>query len=160
MTLLQGGLDIGLEEVTEIRKSYWRLFARVDKYSRELQRLWLEEGGWIPNALGRPLGIARDKVRDSMNRVVQSTGHDLLIQYIGVVSRELDRRGISWKPVVIDWHDSTCVEVPESQASLTAAVLEWGVEEMNRRFAGDTLVPLRGEAETGYNLAEVKKPEA
>lgn len=157
-TLQLGGIDLSEDEVYSIWKMYWELFSGVRNYSLDLQETCVEQNRILVNGLGRPVCVDADYMKDCMNRVVQSTGHDILVKYIRLFTTELDKASIPWTPIIIDWHDASTIEVPEHYAETVVRIMDRAVDELNKIVG--TKVPLRGEAEIGLNLADVKKPEA
>lgn len=159
-TLQMEGIDIDLDTVRDIHRMYWDLFEVVKEYSNSTIRQWRDNGGYVMNAIGRPMCVDDEIIRDCMNRVVQSSGHDILVKYVQIVANQLNAEKIPWVPVIVDWHDSCCIEVPEDYKDAAVRVMNDCVTQLNRLFEHDTVVPLRGTAECGYNLADVKGPEA
>jgi DNA polymerase I-like protein with 3'-5' exonuclease and polymerase domains len=156
-TLGMSGIDMAHHQVEEILTMYWDLFSAVKEYGFKLRKEYKKNRGWVVNGMGRPLAVDELMSKDLLNRVVQSTGHDILILYVRLVTEELTRRGIPWKPSIVDWHDSCMVEVPEEYAKDTAEVLEQAVNEVNNIL--DWNIKHKGSAEIGHNLADVKQPE-
>lgn len=156
-TLTRDGVSVSIEEIQQLHTDYWNLYAGVKQFGSDLYREWKISGGWVYNGIGRPVCVDREYTKDLVNRVVQSTGHDLLMRYVRLFTRELDRRGIPWKPIIIDWHDAATIEVPENYVEQAKLAMEWGVDELNRQLQG--VIPLRGEVEIAHNLAEAKNPE-
>jgi DNA polymerase I-like protein with 3'-5' exonuclease and polymerase domains len=154
-TLTLGGIELKLSEAQAIHRGYWDLYAGVKRYERELQRQLENNGGWFLNGIGRPLGIADGYERDAVNRACQSTGHDCLVLYLGIVAGLLRAAGIDWHPWLLDLHDETFLEVREDQAAAAAAVLEGpAMQKLNALLGG--VIPLRGGAEIAENMAEIK----
>jgi DNA polymerase I-like protein with 3'-5' exonuclease and polymerase domains len=156
-TLELDGIEISYEEVELIHSTYWRTFSRLREYGRELEQEWRRNGGYVLNGFGRPMCVPEDYRKDLLSRVVQSTGHDILAQYISMYTQELTRRCIPWKPLIIDWHDATTVEVPEEYASEVADVMLEVLSQQNQLLG--CVLPLRGKPVIGRNLAEVKEAE-
>lgn len=157
-TLENDDIHLPYEDVARIHSGYWELFSQVREFSRELLFQWRENGGYVLNGIGRPMSVPEEMMKDTLNRFIQSTGHDLLIRYIRIYTEELTRRGVEWYPLMIDWHDASCVEVREDQIDVAREVMLWGVDELNRELNGR--IKLRGEPDIGHNLSDVKKPES
>lgn len=155
--LEQDDIVLDYEQVSAIHAGYWEVFAKVKDYGRALFYEWRRNRGYILNGMGRPMAIAEGMEKDALNRFIQSTGHDILVRYIRIFTEELDRQGITWDPIIIDFHDSACIEVDEKDKQKAADIMQWGVAELNVQLAGT--IALRGEPDIGYNLAETKKPE-
>lgn len=155
--LEQDDIVLDYEQVAAIHSGYWEVFAKVKDYGRSLFYEWRRNKGYILNGMGRPMAIAEGMEKDALNRFVQSTGHDILVRYVRIYTQKLDDIGISWSPVVIDFHDASCIEVNEWDAELVSGIMTQAVDELNRQLGGT--IQLRGEPDVGKNLAEVKKPE-
>lgn len=156
-TLEADDVILDYEEVAKIHSGYWDLFAKVKDFSRSLFFEWRRNRGHIVNGLGRPMAVPEDYTKDLLNRFIQSTGHDILIKYVCILTRNLDAAGIPWSPIIIDFHDATTVEVPELDAERTVQVFNKSMDDLNRVLNGT--IRLRGVPTVGVNLAEVKEPE-
>lgn len=157
-TLENDDVFLPYEDVARIHSGYWELFSRVRDFSRELLFQWRENGGYVLNGMGRPMSVPEDMIKDTLNRFIQSTGHDLLVRYIRIYTEELTRRNIEWYPLMIDWHDASAVEVREDQLEEAKQVMMWGVDQLNAELQGR--IKLRGEPDVGFNLSDIKKPES
>lgn len=156
-TLEADGVLLSYEEVATIHSGYWNLFAQLKDFGKSLEYEWRRNKGYILNGLGRPMAVSEDYKKDLLNRFVQSTGHDILTSYIVIVSHELDRHGVQWKPLIMDWHDALTVEVPEIDGQRTAGILVDCLDQLNNKLQGS--IRLKGVPVIGFDLAEVKEPE-
>lgn len=157
-TLEEDDVFLPFEEVKKIHTGYWELFKDVKQFGYNLQKEWSRNGGFLINGLGRPMCITEDYKHDALNRFIQSTGHDILVMYCGIVTRELEKRNIQYIPYVIDWHDSCCVEVPEAFEKETVQVFLESLDVLNATLNGN--IKLRGVPTTGITLTDVKEPES
>ncbi len=157
-TLEQDNVFLSFEEVQAIHTGYWNLFAKAKDFARSLHFEWKRNGGYILNGMGRPMCVPEDYSKDLLNRFVQSTGHDILIKYVSILSKNLNAADIPWKPIIIDFHDATTVEVPELYAERTVKAFNESMRELNQLLGGS--VQLRGTPTAGRNLADCKEPEA
>ncbi len=150
--------DVFLErsEVETIHAGYWDLFADVRKFGWELQRRWKRDG-YVLNGLGRPMCLTEDYKHDVLNRFIQSTGHDILVEYCWYLQQLLTANGVQWSPVVWDWHDAVTIEVPEGQQEKAVSVFEEAMRVLNGQLGWG--ITLKGTPTVGYNLSEVKEPE-
>lgn len=156
-TLEKDDIYLPYEEVELIHSTYWDLFQRLKQYSWDLQRLWRRNGGYVLNGLGRPMCLLPDYKHDVLNRVIQSTGHDILVRYVAILTGLLRERGIHFMPWVIDLHDATTVEVPEEFRDVCVQAFHDAMYILNRDLGGT--IQLRGTPESGYTMADVKQPE-
>ena len=152
------GFHLTLEEVENIHRSMTDLYAVTGRYTKFLEAQWRQNGGWVLNGMGMPICCDGDKLKDLLNRVIQSSGHVILMYYIEIFTKELDKARISWKPSIIDWHDASTVEVPEEQAEETAHIMNESVHLLNDLLIGDRegMVPMTGKAAIHKNYAEDK----
>lgn len=184
--LTNDGVQISRDEVAAVHAGYWELFARVREYGYELQEGWWDTvdlppelvgqyrnwargrgsrdrvpastTGYLLNGYGRPMCLTYDYRKDALNRFVQSTGHDTLVRYIYLVCTELTRRGVPWIPLVVDWHDSLAVEVPDEYVEVTKEIYLDSLDELNRQLGGR--IRLKGTPSSGKNMTAIKEPES
>lgn len=154
-TLRLEGIPISLDECRTIHSGYWSLYSGVKEYEKELLRQLNNNNGWVLNGLGRPLGIAPDLEKDIVNRVVQSTGHDILVQWLVIYSRMLVDSGIPYSSIIADLHDESIIEVPEQYADKALQIMSVdAIQELNRQLGGR--IPLKGEGTIARCLADIK----
>lgn len=155
-TYVEEGIDISYEEVEALHTTYWSLFGRLKEFGQELQQEVRRTGGYLLNGFGRPMAVPEMFLKDSLNRFIQSTGHDILVKYVQLLTGELDRRRIDWCPVILDWHDATTVDCAEGQQDEVVDCMNWAMDQLNRELQGT--IRLSGKPTIGYNLAEIKEP--
>lgn len=151
------GVFLEYEEVAKIHGTYWSTFAGLKDFARSLEYEWKRNGGYILNGMGRPMCVSEDYKKDVLNRFIQSTGHDLLVMYIEILTRELDNAGIPWRPVIIDWHDASTVGVPVEYEQPTIDVMNYAMDLLNDKLRG--IIQHRGKPTSGTDLAAIKEPE-
>lgn len=153
-TLTLAGIPTSIDEAKKILDAYWRLYAGVREYGRELERQWRLNEGWLLNGIGRPVCLTDDKLKDLGSKSVQSSGHDCLVLLIYFFMLELEQTDIEWYPW-LELHDELIVEVREDQAERAARLLDGAaLGRLNKALGG--LIPLRGTAQVVDNLAEAK----
>lgn len=153
-TLQMQGIEIGLDAVSEMHTQYGEYYAGIKRWEYRLKSELRANHGWVLNGIGRPLGVHRDYERDVVNRVVQSTGHDILVKYIQILGDLLTESEISWKPIIVDFHDEVLVEVPEEQAIATVGAFKRAEFRLNEQLGGT--IPLKINPVIVNNLAEAK----
>lgn len=157
-TLENDDIFLPREEVQKIHTGYWELFSQVKQMGWDLQRTWRKNGGFVLNgAVERPMCLTEDYKHDVLNRFIQSTGHDILVKYIYILTHNLTAAGIDWKPHVIDWHDAAAVEIPEEQKEDTITVYLKSLAQLNRELGGN--ITLKGTPSFGTTMADIKEPE-
>lgn len=156
--LTEDGVNIEFDEVKIVHNTYWAVFARLKAYSQELQIELARNGGIAANGLNRPMCIPEECQKDVLSRVIQSTGHDLLVKYVsGILSKELTKEGIQWKPVLIDLHDATTFQVPSYQVEKTKQIFIKSLNLLNKQIDGT--LKISGKPTSGKSLAECKEVE-
>lgn len=157
MTLALEGIHISYKEAEAMVKGYWQLYSKVKEYEAYLEDEWEYRGGWVFNGVGRPVCCFVDKKKDLVNRVVQSTGHDILMFFISQLRRQIEQTGIEAWPVFLDTHDATTWECKEADGERLKAIFEKSLQLTNDFLMGENgLIPLKGEATIVHNLAEAK----
>ena len=156
-TLEEQNIFLDYWEVEKVHSGYWDLFAQVKDFERSLYFEWKRNKGYITNGLGRPMAIPERYQKDILNRFVQSTGHDILTMYIRILCDRVAAAGIPYKPIVIDFHDATTIEVPEEHGERTLQIFNEAMAELNNKLQGT--IKLKGVPVIGRTLAEVKEPE-
>jgi len=159
-TLTADGVDISLEQVRELHEQYWEYYQGIKSWEKQLRKEHRENRGFVINGIGRPIGVHEDsdrkfdKRKDIVNRVVQSTGHDILVQYLYGLCQLLDIEGIHWKPIIVDFHDEVLVEVPEEEAEAAIACFRRAQDQLNAQLGGT--IPLRINPVIVKTLADAK----
>lgn len=150
-TLRLAGFDVTFEEVARIHREYWQLYAGVKRFQRTLEQEWTSNKGWIRNGLGRPLSVAPHLKKDLVNRFCQSTGHDLLVEYLAILQQ---RRPEGCYPVISDFHDETIWEAPVGLCDTLATTMASALDQLNERIQGT--IPIKGEPEVADTFADIK----
>lgn len=156
-TLEEQNIFLDYWEVEKVHSGYWDLFAQVKDFERSLYFEWKRNKGYILNGMGRPMAVPERYNKDILNRFVQSTGHDILTMYIRILCDKVAAAGIPYKPIVIDFHDATTIEVPEEHGERTLQIFNEAMAELNATLQGT--IKLKGVPVIGRTLAEVKEPE-
>lgn len=153
-TLRLSGIDIRIEQVEQIHKTYWDIFAGVTGYQEWLKECIIENGGFVTSELGFPVSVDSEKSKDTLNRMVQSTAHNLCVIWISVYAKMLAEEGLEWWPCVADWHDQSIVECRKEDADRIRQIME--VESFDKlnellnwsvKFKGDgNVIPSIAEA--------------
>lgn len=153
-TLVLDGMDVSYEEVEEICSDYDSLYVGIRKFGRKLEREWNDRGGWVYSGLGLPTPVAPEYTKDLVNRVVQRTGHDILQLFLRLLQdiRE-DEKLVGW-PVMVDTHDETRWEVPDSEVQKWKAAFQLAMDRLNEWLGGK--VKLSGEFGVHKNAWEIK----
>jgi len=150
------GIEVSSGEAKAMHEKYWRLFAQVKHYEQFLLAQWERSGGWFLNPMGRPICVARDYVRDIINRSIQSAGHDAFIALVDIASQVLAEHNVDYAPYIWDIHDCVMLEVIEDDAPLAKELLDttmlW---RLNKHLDGN--VKLKGTANVVENWWQDKE---
>lgn len=135
---------------------YWKKFAEVKSFNQRLMSVYRTQGS-VRNLVGRIIQVPDIYEKDLMNRLVQSSAHDILRLWVTEIVVEFNKRGVDWRHWLPDLHDSTTFMVrmgqeKEAEASYMAA-LDTVRQQVNLS------VPLRCELKFMDNLAGVKGNE-
>lgn len=158
-TLGTDGVEISLGEAKRMHAAYWALYAGVRTYARWLEAQWERNGGWVLNGIGRPVAVAEDFKRDLVNRVVQSTGHDVFMLFTVILAEELARAGILCKPFNHDLHDACYFLVPEKDTEAARHIVDVVVVERVAQILGGS-VKMKWDAAACRTVADDKTEAA
>ncbi len=153
-TLVLGGIDITLNEVRAIRREMDKLFAGIKRFEAQLVEMWNVNGGWIPSALGTPICVAEQYLKDIVNRFCQRSGHEILQLWIYHTAAVLDEMHVEWHPWLIDQHDEMFIEVHENWAEIAEMSVAEGLRRTNAELGMG--IPIKGPATIVDNMAQVK----
>jgi len=152
------GVEMSLDEVQDMHDSLMAAKEGVLQYVAWLQDEWRANGGWVENGYGRPICVDEKYLKDILNRVVQSTGHDILQLYARIAAELLTKANVNWRPIVMDWHDESIIEVPDEQVETAKKIMEVDAYRELNNILGGTC-PLKGSAAVAKTLAGIKLEE-
>lgn len=154
-TLALNGVDVSLDEVAEICSIYDRTFKGVKDFSYLLEKEWKENNGWVWNGIGRPMTVAEDYLKDLVNRVCQSTGHDIHMKALRIVRFLLKKANIEYDWVIPDFHDQFLLECKKEDAPRIMDLINGEFYAiLNTELDG--LIPIKGDPQIVSNLADAK----
>lgn len=148
------GIHISVNEAMSMHKAYWKLYAGVKDFEAYWSDYYDESRGIVLNGIGRVVCCDIDYKKDLVNRIVQSTGHDLLMFYISILEQLRQATGIKMYPIFLDTHDATTWECRIEDAEKVKQLFERAMVILNEQMGG--LVKLKGDAGIVHNLAEAK----
>jgi hypothetical protein len=148
------GVGVTWDQVSAMRDSYWQLYRGVKDYESRLTTEWQDRNGWVYNGLKRPLSIQPDLVRDVLNRVIQSTGHDILMMYLYYINKLRNDLKVNFNFVICDYHDETIVECKEEDADKVINLFNSALLLTNEELNGT--IRLRSKPKKVLNLYEAK----
>jgi DNA polymerase I-like protein with 3'-5' exonuclease and polymerase domains len=153
-TLGLSGIDMPFQDVQDMYYSYWRLYKGVQEYGDRLLAEWNERKGFVYNGIGRPLAVDYNMTKDLVNRVVQSTGHDILMGMIYFVDQLRLQSKLSFKFVISDYHDEFIVECREEIQDQVKQLIEKALTLTNEWLGG--IIKLKVDCKICRTLWEAK----
>jgi hypothetical protein len=154
--LILQGVKITRAQVEEGYAAYWSEdgFAGVKRFEEQLKKEWRENRGFIINGVGRPVCAAEKKVKDLINSVCQSTGHDAHMKWLFYIKQIRTEWGLNFRWYVPDFHDQTILVCPKNEVEKTKEMFIEAYRRLNEELGG--LIPLTGKPEHVENLAHAK----
>ena len=149
------GFPIDKTTAYDLVNAHWDLYAGVRDFEDRLVQEWEDRGGWVYNGLRRPMPVAPNLTKDLINRVVQSTGHDILMKLLVYVDKLRSERGVALKPIIADFHDEIIFEVPEAQVEDAKELVTEAYRLLNVELDG--IIPLKGSLNICRTMADVKE---
>lgn len=153
-TLSLSGVELSFEEVEDIHRDYWELFAGIKEFERDLKQEWFRNKGWVLDGTGLPITVCEDLTKDLVNRYAQQTGHNLLMVLIKNIMQLREERRVTMYPWISDFHDETMWEVPDACVDDAVKILNDAVDQLNKDLTTDILIT--GMPEVGTCLADFK----
>jgi len=153
------GINISLKDMEKIHALQLELHRGVfGVFQNDLRYEWQQRGGWVLSGLGFPTPVYVDYVKDLINRVVQRTGHDCHVIFLGLFIARLRKLGLPFVGIVLDFHDQFIIQVPEVFAEEVRELASECVVELNELLGG--YVKLKGEPRiVRGGMAEAKMEE-
>lgn len=148
------GFNYSLSDCKEMHKAYWELYKGVKKWERHLEALWEKNGGWVLNGVGRPVCIDKMFLKDKANRVVQSTGHCILLFMLDIMTRIARERGLRIRPWIVDQHDEFYFEILQEDAEMYKSVVKEAEGVLKKMLGG--VVTIKWEPTIVHTIAEAK----
>lgn len=124
-------LEISLAEARTILWGMERQFAGKGILQKRLEGEWAKRGGWIINGRGRPLAVDFSKKKDLVNRLVQSTGHDVLMRILWHVNNYRKEHKIEMRPYVVDFHDETIWVCQDHEIARAKEAINYAFDRTN-----------------------------
>lgn len=153
-TLTLQGIKVSKQEAYDMWEGYWELYKGVKEYESRLVTEWKARGGWVYNGIGRPVCCDSDYIKDIVNRVVQSTGHDILMIINYHISRLLVEREIKVNGILWDFHDETLLECREEDLEDIKVIFKEAYDLTNQELRGS--IPIKGDIQVCKTFADAK----
>ncbi len=145
------GHNITMRDATMMHRDYWETYSGIKRFEAALKRQYALNGGWIYNGRGIPHGVDPKLLKDLVNRVVQSTGHMILMRYILFINQLRHERQVPMRPYIVDYHDATIWQVKTEAIKEAKQVYKDALKTLNDELQWD--VEITGDIKTGQTLA-------
>lgn len=139
-------VDVSLDQCKEMHKNYWKLFEDVVSYVEGLQDERVANSGWVLDGIGTPVTVQEAYTKDILNRVIQRTGHMILVRYLYHLNVLRKESGIGFFPILADFHDETVWECKTDDVPKVMEIFKEAWVRTNKELGG--IIPLSGDPET------------
>ncbi len=154
--LNKDGIPTTKEEAEHYVRSYWRKFKKVAEFNYRLREVNRQQG-YLRNVIGRIIQVPDPNYKDLSNRFIQSSAHDVLVLWVLEIYRLCEEGGINIKPILLDCHDSTSNQVPNSQIDACTEIYRLALKNINDKLG--LCVTIKAEVKTFQTLAGLKGAE-
>jgi DNA polymerase I-like protein with 3'-5' exonuclease and polymerase domains len=150
------GIQLSEDECRAVINGLDKVYAGVKKYEQQLLREYEANNGYVLNGMGRPVGCARDYLKDIVNRVIQSTGHDIHMLYVQICDDLFRENRIKVNGIVWDFHDQSIVECDTKDAELVYYLIGTKAYEIlnDKYLQGE--IRLKGDPQYINTMADAK----
>lgn len=162
LTLGLEGIVISDDEAYQMYKGYWDLYSGVKKYGYKLEKEWAKNNGWIVNLVGRPICCAEFFKKDLINRMVQSSAHDIHQLFIQELQLAREKSQVEFEWLIPDFHDQSIVQVPVEQGPAMIQLYREAAARVNsriRQLSPGFDMELKIDPQIVNNLADAKIPK-
>jgi DNA polymerase I-like protein with 3'-5' exonuclease and polymerase domains len=154
--LSKAGEPTTIEQADYYVVAYWKKFEAVALFNRRLHALYAKKG-FVKNIIGRIIHVPSPEYKDLPNRLIQSSGHDVLVRWVLAIYEHCLIRNIDIKPVLLDCHDSTSNQCPIEQSKDLVAIYQETLQQVQSQIG--LSVKLKCEIKTFKTLAGLKTDE-
>jgi len=150
--LINAGVKTTLKSAYALREAYWSpaIFGRVKEWDEELLEIRNNNKGWLLDGLGIPVTISKEKKKDIMNSVIQSTGHRILVRHIANIMKLRDQKKVPFHFWIADIHDQTTVEVLDRDVDAVLELFRAAEVLTNEQLGGDVYFKIEPEVAKNF----------
>jgi hypothetical protein len=150
---LSVNLEISLYEAKTILRGIDKQFPGKKWLHQHLMQQWGERGGYVINGRGMPNCVDADKKQDLNNRIIQTTGHQILQRVLYHMDTYRGRYGIQMRPYIPDFHDETIWAVLFGHEAGAKDAAEYAFDTINEELGWDGFRIKHGGINFGDNLS-------
>jgi DNA polymerase I-like protein with 3'-5' exonuclease and polymerase domains len=150
------GVKLSESECRNVIQGLDKVYAGVKKYEYYLLKQHDTNNGYILNGIGRPVGCDKDYIKDIVNRVIQSTGHDIHMIYVKILDDLFTEHNLNVNGIVWDFHDEAVVECDEKDKDLVYYLMGTKAYEIlnDKYLKGE--IKLKGDPQHIKTMADAK----
>jgi DNA polymerase-1 len=137
-------------------KRYWTKFHKVSDFNHRLKFVYDKEG-FVRNLVGRIVKVPVIFKKDLMNRLIQSSAHDILVKWVMNIEKLVKEEGVDMKPILPDVHDSTSWQVIKGQTSKAKEIFQKSLTMTEQEV--QLSVPIKAEIKYFETFAGLKGEE-
>jgi hypothetical protein len=149
------GYDFTLAQIKDAQERLNAAYAGKKAFGKMLQTEHEKNGGYVLDGFGFPVAVTPDKLKDCVNRVVQRTGHMILMLFLYKVTQLMKLAGIRYRWIIVDYHDEIDPEISIADAEKVKQIYADALTWINNEFLKCT-VKLKAEPQFAFSLAEIK----
>ncbi|MCA9908870.1 MAG: DNA polymerase I, partial [Anaerolineae bacterium] len=156
--------DMTHAEAQKFIETYFARIPGVRQYIEDTKQM-MHEQGYVETLFGRRRVFANVRAlnrtlqgqleREAINMPIQGTAADVLKTAMIDLHHELNARETGAR-LLLQVHDELVLEAPEATMHETAQLVVDVMENAYRRFGIELLVPLKANAQWGYNWLDLK----
>lgn len=124
-------LEISIAEARTILLGMDRQFVGKAQLHKRLEREWAKNLGYIIGGRGRPICVDFGSKKDLVNRLVQTTGHDVLTRINWHINQERKRLKVGMRPYIPDFHDEGIWAALIDETERAKEVINYGFDRVN-----------------------------
>lgn len=151
--LSKNGYPTSKGEAMGLVKRYWAKFSKVREFEHRLHSVYRQQGS-IRNLVGRLIQVPAIYEKDLLNRLIQSSAHDILRLWVTQIEYAFKTNGVQYKYWLPDIHDSTTFMVKREDLSKAKEIYALALQEVQSQI--QLSVPISMELKECTSLAGVK----
>jgi DNA polymerase I-like protein with 3'-5' exonuclease and polymerase domains len=154
--LTKEGIATTKEEADGYVRAYWRKFKRVKEWNFQIKEVNKKQN-MLRNVIGRIIRVPDPEYKDLSNRFIQSSAHDVLVEWVLLIDKLAKERHIDMRPLLIDCHDSTSWQVRKEDFVAGKQVFVDALQMLNKQL--DLSVTIKAEIKKFHTFAGLKAEE-
>lgn len=156
MNMKLAGIKMNEAECRMVIEGLDKIYSGVKKYEHFLLKEHADNNGWVLNGIGRPVCVGKDYLKDIVNRVIQSTGHDIHMLYIKICQDLFKENNLDVNGIILDFHDQSIVECNEKDKELVHYLIGTKAYEILNQEYLKGQIELKGDPQYITTMADAK----